>query len=494
MDSFALVIFGITSNLAQKYLIQVLYDMAENGMLPEQMAIIGIARKQMSPQEFVEYFEKALNLENIHHKHPIKKEVLEKLSKRLHYINGEASDPAFYPKLKSYLDDLSKKGFHCENRIFYLATYPELYPHIFEGLQKNNLNKQDQGFVRLMIEKPIGHDLASAQDLNQLLAKYFTEDQIFRLDHYLGKETLKNILTFRFSNGIFEPLINKDYIDHIQITASEDFGIGARGGYYDVVGALKDVGQNHLLQMLAFATMDAPSEFSNKAVTDERIKILQNLAPLPEDVVFGQYENYGQEKNVNPESLTDTFFALKTYINNERFKDVPIYIRAGKKLKQTVAEISIVFKNPVNRLLKHLQYGGQPNVLIYRIQPNEGIVLKILTRVPGHQTKLEPEYMQFCYKIDPHEHYVPDPYEHLLIDTMKGDQTFFNDAEEVEAQWAFIDRVQRGRQAPLIDQLVAKRSKPYIYNIGSWGPKEADELLEKDGRKWLEPSMDFCRI
>lgn len=483
MDAFALIIFGITSNLAQKYLIQVLYDMAENGILPEEMAIVGIARTPMSQPEFVDYFEKVLNLENLHHKHPIKKEVLKKLAGRLHYINGEATDVQFYSRLKIFLNDLTRKGFHCDNRIYYLATYPDLYPHIFEGLQKNNLNKQDQGFVRLMIEKPIGHDLKSAKELNKLLARYFAEDQVFRLDHYLGKETLKNILTFRFSNGIFEPLINRDYIDHIQISATEDFGIGARGGYYDAVGALRDVGQNHLLQMLSFATMDAPEQFSNEAITRERIKILQKIVPLPDQLVLGQYQGYQNEQNVKPQSQTDTFFALKTFIKNDRFKDVPIYIRAGKKLSQTATEISIVFKNPVNRLLKHLEFGTLPNILIYRIQPNEGIVLRILTRVPGHQVKLEPEYMQFCYRIDPHSHLMPDPYEHLLIDTMRGDQTFFNDAKEVEAQWAFIDKLVAGGG-----------KKTHVYEEGSWGPKQAIDLIEKDGRAWLEPSMEFCRI
>ena len=482
MNSFALVIFGITGNLAQKYLIQVLYDMAEKEILPEKMAIIGIARGPMTKEEFEDYFHKALHLENIHHKHEIKEEVFKKLSKRLHYIHGEFDDPQFYPKLKSYLNNLTKKGFHCNNRIYYLATYPQLYPDVFEGLRKNNLNKQNGGWVRLMIEKPIGHDLNSARKLNKLLLKYFSEDQIYRLDHYLGKETLQNILTFRFSNGIFEPLINKDYIDHIQITASEDFGIGTRGGYYDIVGALKDVGQNHQLQMLAFATMDAPSEFSNEAVTRERLKILQKLIPLPQKVVFGQYKGYRKEKKVNPKSQADTFYALKTFVNNVRFKDVPIYIRAGKKLKTTVTEISIIFKNPVNKLLRNLDSGDEPNVLIYRIQPNEGIVLKILTKVPGHETRLEPQYMQFCYRIDPHGHYIPDPYERLLMDTIRGDQTFFNDAEEVEAQWAFID------------PLIKMRGNPHIYAPGTWGPKEADKLIEKDGRGWLEPSMDFCRI
>lgn len=482
MDSFALIIFGITGNLAQIKLIPVLYDMVEKGFLPEGMVIVGVGRKQMTKEEFQNYFHRTLHLENIHHKHEIKEDVFKKLCQRIHYIDGNADSKDFYPRLKKFLQTLEKEGFHCNNRIYYLATYPNLYSHIFEGLKRNDLNKQNNGWVRLMIEKPIGYDLESAKDLNHLLLKYFTEDQIYRLDHYLGKETLQNILTFRFSNGTFEPLINKEFIDHIQITAAEDFGIGARGGYYDLVGALKDVGQNHQLQMLAFTTMDAPSQFSNEAVTKERLKILQKLTPLPKDIVFGQYQGYRNEKNVDPQSQIDTFYALKTYINNERFRDVPIYIRAGKELKQTVTEISIIFKNPVNKLLRNLQSGDEPNVLIYRIQPNEGIVLKILTKVPGHETKLEPQYMQFCYRIDPHGHYIPDPYERLLFDTIKGDQTFFNDAEEVEAQWAFVD------------PLVSTRGKPFIYEPGSWGPKEADQLLEKDDRAWLEPSMEFCRI
>lgn len=474
MESFALVIFGITGNLAQIKLIPALYDMEEKGLLPDNMDIAGIARKGMPKAEFIKYIHSVLHLENIHHKHDIKEEVFQRLIKKFKYLSGEIEDQNLYKQLKSFL----KHG----NRIFYLATYPNLYQHVFENLQKHQLNQQAGGWIRLMIEKPIGSDLKSAKELNKLLLEYFSEEQIYRLDHYLGKETLQNILTFRFANDIFEPLINKNTIDHIQITASEHFGIGKRGGYYDQVGALKDVGQNHQLQMLAFVTMDAPSEFSNEAVTKERLKILQNLVPLPESLVYGQYEGYLKEANVSENSNTDTFYALKTYINNERFKDVPIYIRAGKNLKQTVTEIAVVFKNPVNRLLKNSDSGDEPNVLIYRIQPNEGIVLKILTKTPGYETKLQPEYMQYCYRIDPHTHYIPDPYERLLFDTIKGDQTFFNDAEEVEAQWAFID------------PLAEARGKPHTYESGTWGPKEADELIEKDGRAWLEPSMDFCRI
>lgn len=474
MEDYALVIFGITGNLAQIKLIPALYDMEEKGLLPPRVTVIGIARKEMSEAEFKNYIHTILHLGNIHHKHEIKDHIFQKLCQRFKYLSGQIQDQKLYEKLTKNL----KQG----NRIYYLATYPELYHLVFENLRKNNLNKQTKGWVRLMIEKPIGHDTSSAKALNQLLLRYFSEDQIYRLDHYLGKETLQNILTFRFANDVFEPLINKDYIDHIQITASEDFGIGKRGGYYDQVGALKDVGQNHQLQMLAFSVMDAPLEFTSQAVTRERLKVLKNLVPLPDRIVFGQYEGYRKEENVVPSSQTDTFYALKTYVKSNRFKDVPIYVRAGKKLKQTATEISIVFKNPTNKLFKDVSYEDEPNALIYRIQPNEGIVFKILTKAPGHKVKLEPEYMQYCYRIDPHTHFIPDPYEKLLTDTIRGDQTFFNNAEEVEAQWAFID------------PLASARGKPHIYKPGSWGPKEADEFIKQDNRVWLEPSMEFCRL
>lgn len=472
-DSLSLIIFGITSNLAQIKLIPALYDMAEKDLLPENMKIYGNARGQMTDGEFCGYITKVLHTENIHHKHFIKPEILKKLLLKFEYIDGNLDDPNFYKELKTKLPSF------C-NKIFYLATYPDLYHHIFENLQKIGLNQEKSGFTRLMIEKPIGTDLKSAKVLNKLLLKYFKDDQIFRLDHYLGKETLQNILTFRFANDVFEPLINSQYIDHIQITASEDFGIGKRGGYYDLVGALKDVGQNHQLQMLAFATMEAPKEFTSEAVSKERLKILKKLILLPKKVVFGQYEGYTKEENVDPSSKTDTFYAFKTYINNKRFKNVPIYIRAGKKMAQTATEISIIFKNPINKLF--VKQGDVPNVLVYRIAPNEGIVFKILTKKPGAAHKLESEYMQYCYRIDTGTHYITDPYERLLIDSVRGDKTFFNTAQEVEAQWA------------VTDPLSATRSGPIIYKQGSWGPKEADKLLEEDGRAWLEPSMEFCRI
>lgn len=469
-----LVIFGITSNLAQKYSLHALYDMEEKGILPENYQIIGNARKPLTRDEFTNYVYEVLNNKNLHHQHPVKEEVFNSLVKKIDYVDGHLDNQEFYQSLKQEIKN--------PNVIFYLATLPVLYHHIFENLQRANLNQKTDGWVRIMIEKPFGLNLRSAQELNHLLLNYFEEKQIFRLDHYLGKETLQNILTFRFGNDIFESMINAENIDHIQITASEDFGIGMRGAYYDMVGSLKDVGQNHQLQMLAFATMESPKEFTNEAITTERLKILKNLVPLPDKIVFGQYKGYALEPNVGENSNTDTFYAYKTFINNERFKNVPIYVRAGKKLKKVATEISIVFKNPPVRLFKGKNFGDEPNVLIYRVQPNEGIVLKIVTKKPGHDIELESEYMQFCYRSDPYSHYIPDPYERLFIDTIRGDQTFFNSAEEVEAQWAFID--------PLFEM----REKLEEYEEGSWGPKLADELIESDGRKWLEPSMDFCRI
>lgn len=481
MDSFALIIFGITGNLAQIKLLPALYDMEEKGLLPKKMAIIGIARKLMTKEQIKKHLSSALHTENKHHPHLIKEAIFNKLFQRLHYINGDLDNSEFYLRLKQYLEQLRNQGISCDNRIYYLATYPDLYADVFNNLKKHGLSEQVDGWVRLMIEKPIGNDLPSAKTLNTLLLQYFKEEQIYRLDHYLGKETIQNILTFRFGNGLFEPLINKEFIDHIQITAAEDFGIGKRGGYYDTVGALKDVGQNHLLQMLAFTTMDAPEKFSNQDITKQRIKILNELVPHSNKIVFGQYAGYLQEQNVKLDSHTDTFFAFKTELNNNRFKGVPVYIRGGKKLNRTVTEISIIFKVPVNQLLKHLEKGEEPNVLIYRIQPSEGIVLKTLVKKPGSEHQVESTYMQFCYPQDT-PHYLPDPYERLISDTIRGDKTFFNDAAEIEAEWAFIDAI------------TTTYPEPIIYNSGGWGPQEADELIEKDGRKWLEPSMEFCKI
>lgn len=470
-----LVIFGITSNLAQKYLIPALYDLEEFNLLPHDLKILGIARSPKTNEQLKEFIKTTLNLDNRHHQHEIKEDIFQRLCAKIKYIDGHLDNPKFYLKLNDFLQ--TGPAF---NTIFYLATFPNLYQTIFQNLNESKLSNEINGWVRLMVEKPIGSDLESAKEINQLLSRYFKEEQIYRLDHYLGKDTMQNILTFRFGNNVFEHLINKEYLDHIQVTALEDFGIGQRGEYYDQVGALKDVGQNHLLQMLAFAAMDKPLEFSNQEITKKRAEVLSQLRPLPGEVVFGQYKGYLQEESVSPDSMTDTFFAFKTFIDNDRFNGIPVYFRGGKKLNQTVTEVSLIFKLPKDTPFTDIKTGLQPNVLIYRIQPNEGIVLEIMTKKSGMTQELEKTYMQYCYREYSKTHI--DPYQKLIIDCINGDRTFFSGSKEVEEEWKFID------------PLASIRNKPSVYEPGSYGPKEADELIESDGRQWLEPSNLFCKI
>lgn len=480
MEPFVLVVLGGTGNLAKIKLLPALYDITKAGYFPDKSAILGVGRTEHTDSSFRTYVDERLHTKVRHHEHDVDETIIKKLLERVFYLQGDITNPDYYSDLKTYLDSLQEDGLECKNRIFYLATYPDLYETIFNNLQTHGLNDQSKGWSRVLVEKPIGTDLKTAQRLDQLLLKYYTEDQIFRLDHYLGKDTLQNILTFRFGNSVFEPLINREYVDHIQITAAEEFGIEDRGGYYDTTGALKDVGQNHILQMLALAFMQEPVEYSNPAITKERIKLIQSLKPDPEHIIYGQYKGYLAEKNVDPHSKTDSFFAFKTEIQNEKFMGVPIYVRGGKKLARTVTEISIIFKPHKRNLFAKFDKTMDPNVLIYRVQPNEGIVLKILAKTPSHKIDLEPTYMQFCY----HQlsHSLPDAYERLLLDAIKGDQTFFNDAPEIEAQWKFID------------PLVSGKKKVFTYDQNSWGPKEAFELIEKDGRSWLEPSDMFCSL
>lgn len=417
--SLDLIIFGITGNLAQSKLLPALENLIKADQLPK-LSIIGVGRKDFS-------------------------------DKKINYLQGDLDNPTLYRQIK--------KNLKLKNRIFYLATYPELYETIFRNLKKAGLNRS-KGWVRVIVEKPLGTDLASAKKLNKQLDQYFKEDQIYRLDHYLGKDTLQNILTFRFINGLLEPLFNREFVDHIQVTAAEEQGINNRG-YFDSVGMLKDVGQNHILQMISFVAMDKPKDFSNRSITDERIKILSSL--VPKKAAFGQYLGYKKEQQVNPKSQMDTCFAFKAEVNNSRWRGVPIYARAGKKLTKTITEISIIFKTK--------------NILIFRIYPNEGIILKFLSKTPGLK-KLEEAHMQFCYKYLSNR--LPDAYEQLLADAVLGDQTFFNDAKEIEAQWKFTDFFQ--------NKTITS------YRPGTWGPPTIQDLIRVDGRAWLEPSMEYCAL
>lgn len=478
-DSFALILFGITSNLAKIKLIPALYDLEASNLLPSNMTVLGVARSSKSKAEIEDYVREILTLKNRHHDHEINPEIQERLVARIHYIDGHLDDSDIYVRLTNKLDELRSLGAACDNRMFYFATYPDLYQPILENIKLHKLT-ENRGWIRIMIEKPIGSDLASAQNVNKILGNYFSEEQIFRLDHYLGKETMQNILAFRFANGLFEPLMNKDFIDHIQVTAAEDFGIGERGEYFDTVGSLKDVGQNHLLQMLTFALMEKPDSWNNTDITARRIEFLNLITPDTKQICLGQYNGYRQSPKINPESQTDTFFAFKAAINNERFQGVPVYFRGGKELAQTVTEVSIVFKPSQDRITTNLTHSTNPNVLIYRIQPNEGIVLRLLTKKQQHELELEHTYMQFCYK--DYSANSPDPYERLIMDAFRGDQTFFVDAPEVEAQWK------------ITDQISALGINPTPYEVGTWGPETAHQIIEVDRRTWLKPSLQFCNL
>jgi glucose-6-phosphate 1-dehydrogenase len=446
MEPFALVIFGITGNLAQKKLLPAISDLKKRDLLPENFKIIGIGRKPITGD--------------------------------FDYIQGDLTDPALYKSIKDKTVGM--------NTMFYLATYPDLYKTVFDHLAKMELNHQDKHSVRLIIEKPFGNDFSSAKKLNKLLLKYFTEDQIFRIDHYLGKETLQNMLTFRFGNSIFEELMNKKYIDHIQITSAETIGIEGRGGYYDSVGALKDIGQNHLLQMLALAAMDAPKRFTNEDITRARMNVLKRLKPFPDSLVLGQYEGYKEEESVEGNSQTNTFFAFKTTIDSKRLQGVPIYIRGGKKLAKYVSEIAIVFKKTTESINRDIK-GEELNVLTYRLQPDEGISIRMMVKSPGHTRTVEPTTMQFKYSQLGKE--IPSAYERLLHDAMQGDQTFFNDAPEIEAQWKFIDSLVIPAKEGYSPREENHTNRVIPYKEGSWGPKEANKLIEKDGRYWLGPSV-----
>lgn len=466
--------------MAYQKIYPALYDIAEKGLLPkDDYAVVATGRKY-TQKEFEGFFQHSLTSDNRHHKHEIKGETFKQLARHIHFYQGDNSQPSFYSGLSRYLDQLVKKGLPCGNRVFYVGVPQNLYSTIFSNIKTSGLYHSPCGWTRVIVEKPIGHDLPSAKIVNKLLTKAFSEDQIFRLDHYLGKETLENILTFRFKNNIFEPLLNNKQLDHIQITATEDFNIFKRGKFYDATGALKDVGQNHLMQMLVVATMDEPKDDSDGAIVQARLELIRSVKAKPSDLVLGQYKEgiindkravaYREEENVDPRSKTDTFFALKIWLDSPRFKGVPIYMRAGKNMKQWVTEINYVFKSE----------RANDNVLTVRIQPNEGIAVKLLTKKPGHAMEVEPTYMQFCYK-----HYFDeqfDAYEKLLQDVFAGRHTFFNTAQEVETLWEIIDPISK------------KRPKIAFYESGSWGPKEAFDLIEQDGRQWLEPYHAFCQI
>lgn len=490
-----LVIFGASGDLTYRKLVPALFDLYIQDLLPENFRVLGVARSDFSDDSFRKKISEGItNYSSLYHS---RKEELDYFLSSIHYLSINTDNPSDYSTLKSELEKLDTEYKTDGNYLFYLSTPPSLYPLIPRYLALQGLNKKEGKIRRIIIEKPFGTDLISAINLNQSLLADFEEDQIYRMDHYLGKETVQNMLVTRFSNSIYEPLWNRNFIHHVEITAAESIGVENRGGYYDGSGALRDMVQNHLLQLLAFVAMEPPSVIGSDAIRNEKLKIFQAIRPLSHenlltDVIRGQYiaskvkgvmeGGYREEKNVNPESRTETYIALKMFIDNWRWGGVPFYLRTGKRLPTRVSEVVIHFKPaPLNL------FGGDEsnrgNTLVMRIQPDEGLLLKTGMKVPGSGYNVKEVNMDFHYS-QLQDTYLPSAYERLLLDAMLGDPTLYTRGDALESAWSFVQ--------PILDYWQENPEAPlYGYPCGSWGPEGADKLIEGKDITWRYPCKNL---
>lgn len=489
-----MVIFGATGDLTQRKLIPALYSLAaDQPPLPSNFTVVGVARRPWSDEEFRDLMEEGVKQ---YARQPYNPALWESFARGLSYCQVEFDDDDAYKVLEQKLEQLDQERGTMGNRVFYLATPPRYYSDIVSRLgSAGAVQRTTRGpsFCRLIVEKPFGHDSASAMLLNTEINQVFKEDQIYRIDHYLGKETVQNILVFRFGNGIFEPLWNREYIDHVQITVAENIGVEGRGGYYDDAGACRDMVQNHLLQIMTLVAMEPPSGFGANVVRDEKVKVLHAIQPFTDediarDIVRAQYGpgwigsekvvGYRQEKGVPEASQTETFVAAKVTLDNWRWAGVPFYLRTGKRLPKRITEIAIQFKRPPYSLFRKTGADElQPNLLSMRVQPNEGISLKFGVKSPGQAMRIRAVNMDFLYGSSFGEE-PPEAYERLLLDCMLGDSTLFTRRDETQAAWEFVDAIEAGWHANPADNPVE------TYSPGTWGPHKADELLERDGRSW----------
>jgi len=488
-DPCIVVIFGASGDLTKRKLLPALFHLKQQNLLPDEFAVVGVARRDLSATFAADMQDGIIKGGGVDAGDSALKPFMEKVK----YFATNFDDDAGYEKLKAFLADLDQQFGTKGNRLFYLAVAPEFFADIAQRLSKHGMTKaaSKDNFVNVIIEKPFGTDLESAKQLNTEINKVLKERQIFRIDHYLGKETVQNILVFRFGNGIFEPIWNRNYIDHVEITAAESIGIEGRGPFYEAAGALRDVLQNHVMEVLSFVAMEPPDSFAADAVRIEKLKVWKAIDPIPvEDTVRGQYAagtvdgqgviGYRQEDRVNPESHTETYAAMKLSIENWRWAGVPFYIRAGKRLNKRVTEVTVVFKQPPLHLFKGnaAESKVQPNILKMRIQPDEGISLTFGAKIPGPTTNVKPVEMHFSYA-DAFGKSSANGYERLLLDAMLGDGTLFAEREGVETTWALM--------TPILEAWAKTPAKDFPnYEAGSWGPACADELLKKDGRKWYK--------
>jgi len=491
-----MVIFGATGDLTYRKLVPALYALFNQQMLPEKYQILGVGRTFLSVEAFREKMNDGIRkfTENIH----LNERQIADFISMLSYFQMDMSAPEEYSRLKATLNEIDRKSDTGNNYLFYLSMPPSMFGVISENLGRAGLSTPSNGFKRIIAEKPFGYDLESCLELNRQLHEVFDESQIFRIDHYLGKETVQNLLVMRFANGIFEPLWNRNYVHHIEITAAESIGVEGRGGYYDGAGALRDMLQNHLLQMAALTAMEPPSSMEADSIRNETVKVLHSLKPIeiedvPRQVIRGQYTastvtgelipGYREEKGVNPDSRTETYVALKFYIDNWRWGGVPFYIRTGKRLPARVTEIVVHFKPSPQGLFQKDETCRKCNQLIIRIQPDEGILLKFGMKQPGPGFNVKIVNLDFHYS-DLSDIHLPSAYERLLHDAMTGDTTLYARADAVEAAWKFLAPVQAfWKNDP--------EQKIHGYPAGTWGPENADDLIEDKEITWRYPCKNL---
>jgi glucose-6-phosphate 1-dehydrogenase len=482
-----LVIFGATGDLARRKLLPALYNLAQDGALPGRFRLVGVSRQEKAHEDYRAECEEAIR--RFSRRQPTD-EVLKGLLEDVRYVPGVFDDDSVYGTLGKVLDEFDEQAGEPLNRAFYLSTAPEFFPVIVERLGESKLAHDEHAQVRVIIEKPFGTTLEEAQELNRRVLSIFDESQVFRIDHYLGKETVQNLLAFRFANGMFEPLWNRNYIDYVQITAAEDIGIGTRAGYYDHAGALRDLIQNHMLQLLCHVAMEPPVNFTAEEVRNEKVKVLESIPKptsddIPQIAVRAQYGaghaggedvvGYLEEKGVANDSTTETYAALRLEVDNWRWAGVPFYIRTGKRLARKVTEIAITLK-PVPHLAfsQDGSLGVQPNQLVLTVQPNEGVSLRLGAKIPGTRMIIRPVNMEFLYGTS-FLSQSPEAYERLITDAMRGDATLFTRNDEVEAQWGVCD--------PIVTTWAEQPGPLPQYEAGSQGPREADSLM-LDGHRW----------